>query len=93
MADDFSGKQGVDRRQFFQNAAGMAASLVAINEAAPAVAQSDTVILLSSSRAVGLSLRWFLYVTFEDFLLLKGFILTTPLYLVFVLLMLINNLN
>jgi hypothetical protein len=40
MADDFSRKQGVDRRKFLQSAAGIATSLVAINEAAPAFAQS-----------------------------------------------------
>ena len=48
---------------------------------------------LSSSRAVVLSLRWFLYVTFEAFLLLKGFILTTPSYFALVLVMLINFFN
>ncbi len=32
MADDLGGKQGVDRRRFFQSAAGMAASFVAMNE-------------------------------------------------------------
>jgi uncharacterized protein len=32
MADDFGGKQGMDRRRFFQTAAGMAASFVAMNE-------------------------------------------------------------
>jgi predicted TIM-barrel fold metal-dependent hydrolase len=32
MADDFGGKQGLDRRRFFQTAAGMAASFVAMNE-------------------------------------------------------------
>ncbi len=32
MADDLAGKQGVDRRRFFQSAAGMAASFVAMNE-------------------------------------------------------------
>ena len=32
MADDLGGKQGLDRRQFFQTAAGMAASFVAMNE-------------------------------------------------------------
>jgi len=48
---------------------------------------------LSSSRAEGLSLRWFLYVTFEAFLLLKGFILTPTLSLAFVLLILINIFN
>jgi hypothetical protein len=32
MADDLGGKQGVDRRRFFQTAAGMAASFVAMNE-------------------------------------------------------------
>jgi uncharacterized protein len=30
MADDLGGKQGMDRRRFFQSAAGMAASFVAI---------------------------------------------------------------
>src|SRR5256886_17062177 len=33
MADDLGGKQGLDRRRFFQTAAGMAASFVAMNEA------------------------------------------------------------
>src|ERR1700716_1758331 len=32
MADDLGGKQGMDRRRFFQSAAGMAASFVAMNE-------------------------------------------------------------
>ena len=32
MADDLGGKQGQSRRQFFQSAAGMAASFVAMNE-------------------------------------------------------------
>ena len=32
MADEFGGKQGLDRRRFFQSAAGMAASFVAMNE-------------------------------------------------------------
>jgi predicted TIM-barrel fold metal-dependent hydrolase len=32
MADDFGKKQGLDRRRFFQTAAGMAASFVAMNE-------------------------------------------------------------
>src|SRR5258707_12831448 len=32
MADDFGGKQGQSRRKFFQTAAGMAASFVAMNE-------------------------------------------------------------
>src|SRR5215475_832373 len=32
MADDLGGKQGVNRRKFFQSAAGMAASFVAMNE-------------------------------------------------------------
>src|SRR5262249_18399193 len=32
MADDLGGKQGLDRRRFFQSAAGMAASFVAMNE-------------------------------------------------------------
>jgi uncharacterized protein len=32
MADDLGGKQGLDRRKFFQTAAGMAASFVAMNE-------------------------------------------------------------
>src|SRR5262245_11754457 len=32
MADDLGGKQGMDRRKFFQTAAGMAASFVAMNE-------------------------------------------------------------
>jgi uncharacterized protein len=32
MADDFGRKQGLDRRRFFQTAAGMAAAFVAINE-------------------------------------------------------------
>ena len=32
MADDLGGKQGLDRRGFFQTAAGMAASFVAMNE-------------------------------------------------------------
>src|SRR6266516_7069339 len=32
MADDLGGKQGHDRRRFFQTAAGMAASFVAMNE-------------------------------------------------------------
>src|SRR3954449_5424683 len=32
MADDLGGKQGLDRRRFFQTAAGMAASFVAMNE-------------------------------------------------------------
>jgi predicted TIM-barrel fold metal-dependent hydrolase len=32
MADEFGGKQGLDRRRFFQTAAGMAASFVAMNE-------------------------------------------------------------
>ena len=32
MADDLGGKQGMDRRQFFQTAAGMAASFLAMNE-------------------------------------------------------------
>src|SRR3984893_17847913 len=32
MADDLGGKHGMDRRRFFQSAAGMAASFVAMNE-------------------------------------------------------------
>src|SRR3977135_2211199 len=32
LADDLGGKQGMDRRRFFQSAAGMAASFVAMNE-------------------------------------------------------------
>jgi hypothetical protein len=32
MADDLGGSQGLDRRRFFQTAAGMAASFVAMNE-------------------------------------------------------------
>src|SRR4030081_3956323 len=32
MADDLGGKQGMDRRKFFQTAPGMAASFVAMNE-------------------------------------------------------------
>ena len=32
MADDLGGKQGLDRRRFFQSAAGMAAAFVAMNE-------------------------------------------------------------
>jgi uncharacterized protein len=32
MADDLGGKQGLDRRRFFQTAAGMAASFLAMNE-------------------------------------------------------------
>src|SRR4029453_17600224 len=32
MADELGGKQGLDRRKFFQTAAGMAASFVAMNE-------------------------------------------------------------
>src|ERR1700676_2371596 len=32
MADDLGGKQGLTRRRFFQTAAGMAASFVAMNE-------------------------------------------------------------
>jgi len=32
MADDLGGKQGLNRRRFFQSAAGMAASFVAMNE-------------------------------------------------------------
>src|SRR5262249_56202819 len=32
MADDLGGKQGLDRRRFFQSVAGMAASFVAMNE-------------------------------------------------------------
>ncbi len=32
MADDLGGKQGLNRRKFFQSAAGMAASFVAMNE-------------------------------------------------------------
>src|SRR3981081_2183198 len=32
MADDLGAKQGMDRRKFFQTAAGMAASFVAMNE-------------------------------------------------------------
>jgi uncharacterized protein len=32
IADDLGGKQGLDRRRFFQTAAGMAASFVAMNE-------------------------------------------------------------
>src|SRR3981189_1439851 len=32
MADDLGGKQGLDRRRFFQSAAGMAASFIAMNE-------------------------------------------------------------
>src|SRR3984957_11627740 len=32
MADELRGKQGLDRRRFFQTAAGMAASFVAMNE-------------------------------------------------------------
>src|ERR1700716_3006144 len=32
LADDLGGKQGMDRRKFFQSAAGMAASFVAMNE-------------------------------------------------------------
>jgi uncharacterized protein len=32
MADDFGGRQGLDRRRFFQTAAGMAAAFVAMNE-------------------------------------------------------------
>src|ERR1700749_1745576 len=37
MADDLGGKQGLDRRRFFQTAAGMAASFVAMNEVYGAV--------------------------------------------------------
>src|ERR1700753_4495284 len=32
MADNLGGKQGLDRRKFFQSAAGMAAAFVAMNE-------------------------------------------------------------
>ena len=32
MADDLGGRQGMDRRRFFQTAAGMAASFVAMND-------------------------------------------------------------
>jgi hypothetical protein len=32
MADDLGGKQGMDRRKFFQSAAGMAASFLAMNQ-------------------------------------------------------------
>src|SRR6202051_4198633 len=32
MADELGGKQGLDRRRFFQTAAGMAAAFVAMNE-------------------------------------------------------------
>src|SRR5438309_9423989 len=32
MADELGGKQGLNRRRFFQSAAGMAASFVAMNE-------------------------------------------------------------
>src|SRR4051795_11069727 len=32
MADDLGARQGMDRRKFFQTAAGMAASFVAMNE-------------------------------------------------------------
>jgi uncharacterized protein len=32
MADDLGGRQGIDRRRFFQTAAGMAASFVAMNQ-------------------------------------------------------------
>ena len=32
MADDLGGRQGLDRRRFFQTAAGMAAAFVAMNE-------------------------------------------------------------
>jgi len=32
MADELGGKQGLNRRKFFQTAAGMAASFVAMNE-------------------------------------------------------------
>ena len=32
MADDLGGKQGLDRRKFFQTTAGMAASFVAMNQ-------------------------------------------------------------
>src|ERR1700726_2311755 len=32
MADDLGGRQGLNRRRFFQSAAGMAASFVAMNE-------------------------------------------------------------
>src|SRR3981189_1212952 len=32
MADEFGGKQGLSRRRFFQSAAGMAASFVAMND-------------------------------------------------------------
>jgi hypothetical protein len=32
MADEFGGKQGLDRRRFFQSAAGMAAAFIAMNE-------------------------------------------------------------
>ena len=32
MADELGGKRGLDRRKFFQTAAGMAASFVAMNE-------------------------------------------------------------
>lgn len=31
MADDLGGKQGLDRRRFFQSAAGMAAAYLAMN--------------------------------------------------------------
>ena len=32
MADELGGRQGMDRRRFFQTAAGMAAAFVAMNE-------------------------------------------------------------
>src|ERR1700757_5195397 len=59
MADDLGGKQGLDRRKFFQSAAGMAASFVAMNEvygalfdATPAEAATPE---LAEERAKGLS--------------------------------------
>ena len=47
MADDLGGKQGLDRRRFFQSAAGMAASFVAMTPTA--AARSPTADCLQTS--------------------------------------------
>ena len=50
MADDLGGRQGLSRRRFFQTAAGMAASFVAMNEVYGP--------LFDVSRRKPLRLRW-----------------------------------
>lgn len=59
MADDIGGRQGLDRRRFFQTAAGMAASFVAMNQvygnlfaATPAEASTPA---MAQERAKGLA--------------------------------------